>query len=303
MNHGRQFHSRFPNFGFDRLPWGVECDDGWIPVVNEFLILVAAMVSIGEFSLLQVKEKFGALQIYYTLSSTGAEAERRVHDARRLAFQRSLHVCEVCGKRGRLNLFAGLYKTVCEDHAHAEYGDGVPVEISDDGTGHGPYRPETDSFVKHRPTAREFHAGPLLVGWCLADHGRPWLHGWFFEHPEIADGTHGHTAPLLRLDDLVPPQWARTEDRLYRLGAFYHPAEREIRYWAQKQSRTALERGTAPGGLDEVNALLAFLRSTHWLSPTKIDQLERAYLKERERLGTTAHERHPYDGTGSDTER
>ncbi len=63
---------------------------------------------------------------------------------------------------------------------------------------------------------------------------RPWLYGWFFGHPDVSDGKHGHTGAIVALDPSLPPVWVQTEGRLYRLGTTYPPAQREIRYWAQK---------------------------------------------------------------------
>ncbi|MGO7788367.1 hypothetical protein ACC703_12910 [Rhizobium ruizarguesonis] len=279
------FHYEFPGLGFDALPWGIECDNGWLPILADFCASVGAVVSPGDFSLVQVKEKFGALQVYYALRKVDPETERAVSDARDVAFKRSLHVCEVCGKRGRVNYFDGLYKTVCQEHANSEFGIGMPVETADDVISDHEYDASSDPFVTIRPTAEEFHTAPLLVGWALADDELPWIHAWFFDHPEITDGTHGHTSPLVKLDDVEPPQWARTETRLYRLGIHYETAEREIRYWTQKHLGVPMTRGSAPGGNADIETMLAFLRSTGRLRRIKVDKLEQAYLKERERSG------------------
>ncbi|MBY3556432.1 hypothetical protein [Rhizobium laguerreae] len=285
LPNSERFHSQFPSFGFNVPPWGVECDDGWLPILSDFCISVTAAVTAGEFSLRQVKEKLGALQIYFTLSGVSPETELAVNNARQLAFQRSLHICEVCGKRGRLHSFDGLYKTVCQDHANVEFGTGAPVEQLDHGIGDSAYDPDTDPFITVRPTAQEFHAAPLLIGWAPADDGLPWMHAWFFDHPEIADGTHGHTSPLVMVDDVNPPHWARTDSRLYRLGVFFQPAEREVRYWTQKHLGAPVEKGTVPGGDVEIDRMLAFLRSTGRLRPTMVDRLEQAYRLERGFIG------------------
>ncbi|MGR9204005.1 hypothetical protein ACU8OG_08670 [Rhizobium leguminosarum] len=130
-------------------------------------------------------------------------------------------------------------------------------------------------------------SAPLLEGWAPAD-GHSWMHGWFFGHPEIEDGTHGHTSPVLEMDRGTPPRWIRTESRVYRLGRFYPPAEREIRYWAQKHSGGPLVRGSVPGGSDDIDAMLAFLRSTLRIRGSKVDRLEHDYQAERDHLSYRA---------------
>lgn len=274
------FLSRFPRFGFDALSRGIECDDGWLPILADFCVSVSSVIDGGVLKILQVKEKMGALQIYATLSNVGRETESAVSHARRLAFQRSLHICEVCGKRGRLTYFEGMYKTVCEDHANIQWGVGVPVDLHHDTTSDPPYDVAVDPFIKIRPTAQEFHAAPFLVGWAMADEGLPWIHAWFFDHPEIEDGTHGHTSPLLALDEMNPPCWARTDSRLYRLGIHYGPAEREIRYWTQKHLGAPVQRGAVPGGDADIETMLEFLRSTGRIRPPTLDRLEQAHHTE-----------------------
>jgi hypothetical protein len=129
-------------------------------------------------------------------------------------------------------------------------------------------------------------SAPLLEGWAPAE-GHTWMHGWFFDHPEIEDGTHGHTSPVLEMDRGTPPRWVRTESRVYRLGRFYPSAEREVRYWAQKHGQPHI-RGSVPGGDDDIDGMLAFLRSTGRIRGSKIDRLERAYRIERDRLSCRA---------------
>ncbi|NTG27189.1 hypothetical protein G6L08_08520 [Agrobacterium rhizogenes] len=137
------------------------------------------------------------------------------------------------------------------------------------------------------PQGQHLASAPLLEGWALAE-GHAWFHGWFFDHPEIDDGTHGHTAPVLEMDRSSPPSWIRTESRVYRLGRYYAPAEREVRYWAQKHSGTALVRGDAPGGGDDIDAMLAYLRRTGRIRQSKIDHLEKAYRAEQDRASSIA---------------
>ncbi len=132
----------------------------------------------------------------------------------------------------------------------------------------------------------ELSAAPLLQGWVLADNGHGWMHGWFFGHPDIEEGSHGNTSVVVALDAATPPRWARTESRLYRLGVSYPPAEREIRYWAQKHSGLPAIAGRPIGGSDDIESMLAYLRSTGRIRAAKIDRLEGAYADERHRTAT-----------------
>ncbi|MGV1914281.1 DUF6634 family protein [Rhizobium sp. 22-785-1] len=149
--------------------------------------------------------------------------------------------------------------------------------------------PSTDASLNQRAFEEELSAAPLLQGWVLADNGYEWMHGWFFGHPEIDEGTHGHTSRIVAIDPAISPRWARTESRLYRLGNTYPPAEREIRYWAQKHSGLPAVVGRPIGGSDDIESMLTCLRSTGRIRAAKIDGLERAYFDERHSASTSAN--------------
>ncbi|MBW0366654.1 hypothetical protein [Ensifer adhaerens] len=276
---------RYPHLGFDDRPLVASCDDGWLGIMHAFLHDAdKAMVPGGTFTLQQVREKMGGLQMHYEIADIAPAARRAIDDAHRQASARSFHVCEICGRRGRLNNFSGLWKVVCTEHADGKLGKGVPFvgpfDVQDS------YSPEADPFVAARPTAAEFDAAPIIDGWLVEEQGecgsRPWLYGWFFGKPDIGDGEHGHTSPIVQMDDMVPPRWVRTDNWLYRLGIHYLPAEREIRYWAQKLRRRPLAYGEPPGGSNGIEAMLIFLRSTGRLKSMKIDRMEQAYREEEQ---------------------
>ncbi|CAN7415545.1 DUF6634 family protein [Rhizobium sp. LjRoot258] len=137
--------------------------------------------------------------------------------------------------------------------------------------------------VNKVPTEAELAAAPLLQGWVLESpsNSRPWLYGWFFGHPEIDDGDHGHTSPVLQMDTGSPAHWATTENRLYRLGVSYPPAEREIRYWSQKlRRRRLMPLGEAPGGGDDVEEMIAFIREEKPFREQKLERMVNAYRDE-----------------------
>ncbi|KRB55171.1 hypothetical protein ASE04_05510 [Rhizobium sp. Root708] len=137
------------------------------------------------------------------------------------------------------------------------------------------------------PSEAELATAPILEGWLLEQpaDSEPWLYAWFFGDPDVEDGDHSHTSAVLKIDGSSPPAWARTEYRLYRLGAWYPPAEREIRYWAQKlRQRRALPLGDAPGGGDDIDEMIAFIREERPLPERRLMRMERAYREECERL-------------------
>lgn len=286
MSSVTSLRERYPHLGFADRPFAIEVDDGWLGILRAFFAEAdKALAAGGSFTLLQVREKMGGLNIRFATTDVAPDARRAIDDAYRLASARSFHICEVCGRRGRLNNFGGLWKVVCSEHADGELGKGVPFEglsnLED------PYSPEADPFVAARPTVAEFDAAPIIEGWQIEDQGeggpRPWLYGWFFGQPDISDGEHGHTSPILQMDEIMPPRWVRTDSRLYRLGLYYPPGEREIRYWAQKLARRPVGRGVPPGGSDNIEMMLNFVRTTGRLRATKIDRMEQTYREEQER--------------------
>ncbi|MCY1746161.1 hypothetical protein [Ensifer sp. SL37] len=276
-------NDRYPHLGLDRRPLAIACGEGWLGILHAFFTEAdKVMAAGGSFTVLEVMEKKGVLHMHYAIAQIAPDARRAIDDASRLAAARSFHICEVCGRRGRLHTFGGLPKVVCSEHADGELGKGVPFE--DPLNAPDPYFPDVDPFIAARPTVTEFDAAPIIEGWLIEEDSeggrRPWLYGWFFSEPVTRDGEHGHTSPIVQMDDMVPPRWVRTDTRLYRLGMCYPPAEREIRYWAQKLSRRPVPYGEPPGGSDDIEAMLAFLRSSGRLRSTKIDRLEQAYREE-----------------------
>jgi len=96
-----------------------ECGPGWFPLVD-MLEQQAAKVCA---KLVQVKEKFGGLRVYYTLPDVEEDvvALNEFVDAVDQAEIDSVHVCELCGHRGQTMAKGGWLKTLCKSHA-AELG-------------------------------------------------------------------------------------------------------------------------------------------------------------------------------------
>jgi hypothetical protein len=98
------------------LAYGTECGPGWYALVASLartlerqIVHLPARRQRGVFAT-QVKEKFGHLRFYMSTSNDAMDAA--IHRAR----ERSLRVCEDCGRPGRLHRGKWLV-TRCDDHA------------------------------------------------------------------------------------------------------------------------------------------------------------------------------------------
>lgn len=93
--------------------FGFECGDGWFELIRKF------GKKCKEHNLLHpdkpivaiiVKEKFGGLRIQGLSNMT-----EEIWSLLREVEEESFHICEVCGKPGKLYT-DGWYKTVCKEH-------------------------------------------------------------------------------------------------------------------------------------------------------------------------------------------
>lgn len=67
---------------------------------------------VPQVKVVQVKEKFGGLRFYYD------GGDEHIHGMVQIAEAMSVHICEVCGKPGKLRS-GGWIRTLCDDH-HVE---------------------------------------------------------------------------------------------------------------------------------------------------------------------------------------
>lgn len=84
---------------------GIDCGAGWFELCLELIKLCDKR----GVEVVQIKQKFGELRFYV------GEAPNEVHEAIRLAMDRSHTICEECGKpgkRGGRNWIA----TLCDEH-------------------------------------------------------------------------------------------------------------------------------------------------------------------------------------------
>jgi hypothetical protein len=95
--------------------------DGWRDLVETAIGRIATAVAAapsGSVGIDQIKEKFGALRLYWhgrnNLHETACAA---IEEAIYLAEARSACTCETCGAEGRLFKHGGQLLTACEQHA------------------------------------------------------------------------------------------------------------------------------------------------------------------------------------------
>lgn len=106
--------------------------DGWRSVVETACRRLDAVVADepgAELVALDMKEKYGTLRVTISGLGLGADAEELVTLAIDLAEARSAHVCDTCGRRGRLSVRGGWYATRCGEHAEGY----EPVRARHDG--------------------------------------------------------------------------------------------------------------------------------------------------------------------------
>lgn len=98
--------------------WGFDTDDGWHDLIHGLSKDITGLCRKYGAEIphvVQVKEKLGGLR-YYTGGVDPKVADGVFHLIM-AAEMESYHVCEVCGKPGRLRIRDGWYKTICADCA------------------------------------------------------------------------------------------------------------------------------------------------------------------------------------------
>lgn len=90
-----------------------ECDDGWASLIAELEAKLKALSP--DYTVSQVKEKFGGLRYYANPGEVDPETSERFYDLIREAEAKSYETCERCGRPGQLARRGGggWYKTLC----------------------------------------------------------------------------------------------------------------------------------------------------------------------------------------------
>lgn len=105
---------------------GFECFKGWRPILGRLLERLEGAIAQqpaeaqGDFRIVQIKQKFGRLQIY--LSKTATPEMRAAIDE---AEEESRTTCEVCSAPGQLVDRNGWTSVKCADHEDWSRMDGV----------------------------------------------------------------------------------------------------------------------------------------------------------------------------------
>lgn len=82
--------------------------EGWHPLLRNLELGLNDLDP--DFTLQQVKEKFGGLRYYAQSDADGFQ------ELIGIAEEASTHLCEVCGKHGETKSFHGWLKTLCDEH-------------------------------------------------------------------------------------------------------------------------------------------------------------------------------------------
>lgn len=92
------------------MSFGFDCGRGWYPLIEETLDKIEALLpEDSDFEILQVKEKWGMLEIYTNWSTD------EIDDIITSAREKSIKICEACGAPGNLMVNNGWYVTLCAE--------------------------------------------------------------------------------------------------------------------------------------------------------------------------------------------
>lgn len=106
------------------MSWGFQCDDGWFDLIFELSSQIEEYRTKNgiEAEVSTVKQKFGSLSYYIHFDD---QTDPYIDNLIDEAMQKSIHVCEICGKDGEMclkpskNYLVGIeiHKTLCPEHA------------------------------------------------------------------------------------------------------------------------------------------------------------------------------------------
>jgi hypothetical protein len=100
----------------------IECDIGWSDIIDKALsdILNISYEAGVDVQIVQIKEKFAGLRIYFDLeedSENNQDVYDKINDIVYNAEKESYTVCEICGEKGKV-IKKGWWKTLCISHEH-----------------------------------------------------------------------------------------------------------------------------------------------------------------------------------------
>lgn len=104
------------------LDWQPPVGMGWHGVIWDIFTDIDQIIgdtSLQNFTVVQIKEKFGGLRFQYCLDESAPDdIKRKISEVVRKHTQRADTLCELCGASGRVGgYFSGYYQTLCRPHA------------------------------------------------------------------------------------------------------------------------------------------------------------------------------------------
>jgi hypothetical protein len=94
-----------------------ECGNGWYELIDKLFSYIAISIKnyqIRNFSIAQIKEKFGGLRVYPNLYFD-IKIASTINGLINNAEKESLFICELCGKEGKLINKNGWLMVRCEE--------------------------------------------------------------------------------------------------------------------------------------------------------------------------------------------
>lgn len=97
--------------------FGFSHGDGWFNILDElFTEIDKLLINENEINMVQVKEKFGSLRVYYDIIKGEDTLYNDINNLIDKAESKSEITCEVCGKPGECRNRIGWVSTVCDEH-------------------------------------------------------------------------------------------------------------------------------------------------------------------------------------------
>lgn len=93
--------------------YGFQCGDGWYDIIDSLAEYIERQPV--DMQVVQVKEKFGMLRFYYTITNSEDEGySYMINGAVQFAKEMSAYVCEECGDSGEHRKDGGWFRTRCD---------------------------------------------------------------------------------------------------------------------------------------------------------------------------------------------
>ena len=96
----------------------ITCGEGWYDIVEQVVKLIDNLTELNKYppiEIVQIKEKFGQIRIYYTITDESTEAQDAfISGMIESAISFSGLICENCGNRSKVYNRNGWYSTICK---------------------------------------------------------------------------------------------------------------------------------------------------------------------------------------------